>query len=481
MAPRWLYGLTLFVAVILFAQRRTFHSGETIDAFSDSDSTTTFLENLEPPDPNSKDTSDLSSVSCKCPTPVCPTCPACSASEPSPARPPLACPSRKKAREPRREPTSWYFCLNKGRGAEETRCFFQNVCVAPNATILFFGGKKPDFSKFQPTPLFYFDKYGKAPGNPIVIKDNVPENVKWYPGTTAFWQSYMPVNFGHALSDNFFNIYRLLRIFGLEWDEDVSFLTQDHRTCKERASIGFDENDSHCVHLQELGTFFGKGTWSARKPNPDYTTQYNGFPIYCTRQLVAGTSKFGMGFDLELAHDAFVEHILCRLGLDPRPPLPNPPRIAVFEKKGRRRTLNVPEIAKGIKDRFGIEADVLDIANYSFPDQVKMMQHYSHVVTPSGGVSFTAQFLPPGGGVIYTQAWDLSKNRPIPMDVHLWSTRLRVRDFYYPLEFEDLEENPTLSRTNLSREAIYRDFVDIRVDLPRMLEAVERALKPRPF
>lgn len=379
---------------------------------------------------------------------------------------------------------SSYRCLNEVRPPINTRCRFSNVCIRNDTSIFYYAGTNAVSEGTVPTfrkPLLYIDRDGDFPGNPKVIAGPPPEDAIWYPGVTVYMRSYMPVNFGHALDDNFFAAFRLLRFFELERDENVLYMFQDHRDCTQLAAIGFDKDDSHCEHLRELGSFFGRGSYDVVSPPKDYITNPSSKqPLFCARHLVAGTAKLGMWNDLELAHDAFVEDILCRMGLDPRPPLPQKTRIAIFEKRGRRRTLNSKEIADAVNKRFGVQADVVDIARLSFPEQVKLMQTYSGVISPSGGISFTAQFLPPGGGVVFTGAWDIKRNRTAEMDHHIFTTRLRVRDFYYPLSMDDLRLNDSLKRKEISEETLYRDFADIVVNVDRMTGVVEKMLRTLP-
>lgn len=403
--------------------------------------------------------------------------------------PPVGCPPEKTARKWHSRNTSWYYCLNEHRPAPETRCYFRNVCVrSGDSSLLFFSGNGTSNATFTfRKPLFYLDKTCEFPKSPLVVPGPPPKDARWFPGVAAFFRSYMPVNFGHALDDNFFALWRLLRLFEMEWDEHVLFLTQDHRECgaEEMASKGFDPNDSHCTHLKELGGFFGIGTYSAAKPPEEWKTQTGEegkqTTMFCARHLLAGTSKLTMRYDLEGMHDRFVEDILCRLGLNPRPARPTPARIGLFEKHGRRRVLNNAALADALRSQLGLEAEVLDIASYSFPEQIKLMQAYSLVISPAGGISFTAQFLPPTSSVIYVGGWNIEKNTSMELDRHILTTRRRVRDYYYPLGYHELRANDSLKRKKeMGDVELYRNFVDVVVDTERMVEMVRTVLEAEP-
>lgn len=378
------------------------------------------------------------------------------------------------ARPPRTEKRSFHSCINQFRTGQQNkpaRCRFNNVCLrTSDGALLYFIGNDdpPEFEK----PLLYLDKTLQFPLNPTLVSGEPPANATWYPGTAAYFNSYLPSNFGHALDDDFFAIYRLLRIFGLQKDADVMIVTKDKKpeNCAPRP-----DSEPPCTHLKELTPYFARGIFGVENTPPELRTG----TLFCARHLVAGTQMLGMGYDTEAIHDEFVEHLLCRLGLEARPKLPERPRIAIFEKKGRRRVTNSNAIAEAIRGKLSVDTDVLEIAKLSFREQLDIMPKYSLVISPSGGIAYTSAFLPPGAATIFVGAWDSKTNSSATIDRFIFTTRGRVRDYYYLPEFGELKVNTKYVQKGKSipDDSKYRDFVDVTVNVDKMVKIAGDALR----
>lgn len=377
--------------------------------------------------------------------------------------------------------SSWFRCLNRPFGANYTRCYFQNVCVDASGALLYFlDGKEqpPELAPdSQPQPLLSLQTYNVIPPRIQFVAGPAPDNLKWYPGLVKYFSSFWPENFGHALDDNFAALWRASAGFGFQWDLDVLYLTLDNRT--ELCNSTSPEDRRHCEHLKGFGVLLGNGTFSASNPPPEWITANIRTPeneaksAFCAQHLLAGVFGLTMKNDVESRHGEFVEYMLCRSQLPPRPAIPDPSRLAFFNKTGKRRPINVEAVAAAITKRFKIPVDVLDIASMPLIEQMATMAKYSTVITPCGGISFTTVFLPPGATTLHL----------CRMEERAYGSRIRVRDFYYSpddvekvfngVTMKEMERNGELAKLRGENRVIFFDNV---INVDRFMPYVERAL-----
>lgn len=414
------------------------------------------------------------------PPATCPPCPTCSDKKALAANTASSsadlCGPVDIARPHRTESRSFHRCVNQWRGggpSKVARCHFENVCMKRDGTLLYYVGddEPPEFEN----PLLYLDKTYEQVINPKIVRGPLPSNAQWYAGIATHWASYVPGNFGHALDDDFFSMFRLLRLFRFHKDRDVLLVEKGEKSldCDQRE----DGREPPCTHLHELAPFLASDIISVKKPPAKWNSGTPEQPLFCARHFLAGTHRLGMGWDIEGIHDEYIEHLLCRAGLDPTPPLPKQPRVAVFVKHGRRRTVNSEDIAKAIRNELHIEVDVLNVASIELKEQMATMAKYVAVISPAGGVSYTSAFLPPGASVILIGSWDSIKNESLPLDRFIFSTRGRTRDYYYLPDFDDLLVNSTSAYSvKIPKDQLYRDYVDIRVNTDKMVKLLNTAL-----
>lgn len=387
------------------------------------------------------------------------------------------------------KPHSAHRCLHRHLGTKGARCRFRNVCVDANGTMLYFDpqGTAEDYLR-EPRPFAWLhkDPLGKVPLKLKLVNGEPPQNANWSPHPAVLFHPFHPVNFGHALDDDFFGAFRLLRPFGLQHNRDMIFLTDDTRIdeCAPVHERGREADRTHCKHLRSLGAFFGKGTWSVAHPPEWLATNNNGEQLVCLRDLFAGSAGLAMHLDTESLHDEFIAETLCRADLDPNPPLPNPRRVAIYTKTGRRRTLNDVSIRDALVSQLNLPVDMLDVASLDFPGQLAAMQKYALVITPAGGLSFSTSFLPPRAAFIVIGSWNTILNSSSRMDEVVFSPRTRVRDLYYDPPKHEVRVNWTMVNevtqggvVKLTEWQIWRNYGDVEVDVERMVGMVKRALE----
>lgn len=395
--------------------------------------------------------------------------------EPKYGRRSARCGSQNEPWPPRGRPFasgSSHECVGEQLGAAHTRCMFRDVCVDGNGTLLYFLGDSTADDRPKPRSLF-LDGKGSHRLKMKFIKRAPPvedEKTRWYPGLTAFWTPFHLYNFGHALDDDFFSVFRLLRTFRAQWDPKVAFVVvggYTQRCSPENVRSGKldGQTKQRCQHLFELGALLGTGAWTVNHLPREYNSGSEEKPLFCSRRLAAGLHGLTMWTDTEGLHDEFAEAALCRAAVNPQSPLPNPPKVAIFRKHGRRTLLNPEELAETMRTRLNIQADVIDIANYDLREQMALVQGYSIVVTPPGGISFTSAFLPPGALTVFIGVWDKARNRSFELDGPVFSTRLRVRAIHYPIDERELRLNRTVD--GVDEGLLYRNFADTSVDVDK--------------
>lgn len=109
--------------------------------------------------------------------------------------------------------------------------------------------------------------------------------------------------------------------------------------------------------------------------------------------------------------------------------------ILFIEEKGRRRIMNIQELAEMARDAFRVETLVLDPSILSFPEQVKITQKATVTFSPCGGISFFNAFLRRGAAAVITDFWNPSTNASVSLDGGFWrhvTTHQTIRYRVYP-------------------------------------------------
>ncbi|GJN94338.1 hypothetical protein Rhopal_007412-T1 [Rhodotorula paludigena] len=306
---------------------------------------------------------------------------------------------------------------------------------------------------------------------PEIVYAPMPENSRWSDAETAVLQeAFWPENFGHSMGDDFLPVFRLARSFGLWSRSDLQVIM--HPPCWDRG-----HPTRGCAHHAELSNLL------LARPLEDYNTSlFNAPPPFegraCFRNLLVGTRRLGMGFPSEHVWPEFVRELRVGAGLDPLA-RPNKQKVVLLHKVGRRTVRNYDEVEDALRMRFEVDVEVVNPEELSLVEQLERMQQTTVVVSPCGGVSFSAMFLPAGSSAVFIDYWDARWNTTAQMERFIYTYNDNVMPFYYPVEKRDLH----LDRSKLpdwvdqkDEYEVWRNWPDVTVDVKRMERYVFSAL-----
>jgi hypothetical protein len=306
----------------------------------------------------------------------------------------------------------------------------------------------------------------------------------------AFW----PVNFLHALVDDFVLMYRMLRVVGLDPDRDdvqlhfvepgcrwgIGDPVRQERACRFHAEMSRGTFDRPFlvtplnytsvpaslspaqVNVSDLtcmgGVVMGAGTL-------DYHHADHSFPEFMERFVW----KLGGRSMWEMFWSGFTEQ-----------------RVAVLVKSGvtRRVITNTDEIATAIRTELNVTTDLItfdSLAAMSLHDQIQVIHRYSVVVSPSGGGSGTTAFMRPGSAAIYVTYFDPERNGSGIMEEYGWTKDYRRLSTQMPLDREDITFRPEdlerVANGKLSESELWRNLCVIKVKTAVAVQEVRHALR----
>lgn len=183
-----------------------------------------------------------------------------------------------------------------------------------------------------------------------------------------------------------------------------------------------------------------------------------------------------MAFDPEGVWDHFIDYMLSTHSL--AMVTPRMQAILIVKKRGRRELLNIAELRLHLHWHFQIRVDVVEIASLPLPAQISLVRQYTVMITPCGGISFSSAFMSRGSATIFIGYYDILLKQPGHMEQAIYTSHLNVRDFYYnPYANETTVRLVNVAEpSSVSEWHKYRDFGDVRIDLPRMSLIVHEAL-----
>lgn len=304
-------------------------------------------------------------------------------------------------------------------GQDLVRCHFRNVCLSLEEEV----GTDYDFNRFdkhnrmrkkssvtlkyyrpavaRKAPLYWMSDFPLEKGaswvkigrdsslTPDIIYHSIPPETMWSPTkTTVLTEAFWPENVGHALGDDFFPIYRLAKSFG-KFEKDLGVIF--HPSCLERGAF-----EKGCDHHQQMSELLLERPWESVSSPLFRSGQI------CFENLLVGTRRLGMSHASEGVWEPFIGQIKENLNLDPNR-LPRKQKIHLFYKIGRRRILNYPEIKQHLEKRFNVEVEIINPADFTLEEQVRIFQDTTIVITPCGGISFSSVFLPKGASAIFLE------------------------------------------------------------------------------
>jgi len=415
-----------------------------------------------------------------------------------PGYPPIAISANKKF--------SKFFCIGgRGRlGAQNDRsCRFQNICYKPSTNqwqffqdpaeklvVLLDQGKIID--EF-PEEFLNLRSMGNPQDAkwwaPTIVKEAggipeaafVPRADPAKPTVNVLYHPHYPSNMGHVIGDDLFPIFNLMSSFGMLVNDAQLIISRD---CG-KIFAGQQKKAEQCdFFLNMLLPGVTSRKYLAATEDAFATKVRGGVDapgapqdLVCFEQLLAGNGPWGFQQSLGKAPSWWSYHAfyLSNLGVNPNR-TPKKPRITVSIKKGKRALANNDELVDHLRKTFpSYEIDALELRSLGgWKAELEYLLDTSILITPCGGVSMSAMFLPHNAALIVVDYFNLRKQVSFGMEERLWSNLGYVRPFHYPFTFDEVEMPEGHSRDDYQE---VRDWGQVRVNMERMTTIVRAAMQ----
>lgn len=375
-------------------------------------------------------------------------------------------------------------CLYDDGQDEDRVCHLQNVCWdrADSTFVLFQDPKHPTINPLA-TPMdterkivvrkYQYDYYMHLPIKQVV--GVIPqEDVTFSPyHVHLFFESFWPENYAHALIDDILPMYAIGHLFGMDISGGL-ILTQrflDH--------MNEDLQRRGAKILTELSNVVLNASIHRTQNHPLFRQQGETRRRYtCMQHLLAGMGNFENYNHWAIragSWEPFYSHVLLQTGAIGTASMHRQHLIVFIEKKGRRRILNLNEVAEMARDSFQVETVVVDPAEMMFDEQVQLAQRATVTFSPCGGISFFNAFLRRGGAAIILDFWDTSANASASMDGGFWRHVTTHETIRYPVQPQEIIIEPPGNDTGRGYWD-YRNYGAVNVDLDRARRLLYRAL-----
>lgn len=392
-----------------------------------------------------------------------------------------------------------------GRGRSDAfgdrSCRFQNICYRPSddAWLHYTDPDEDDepvtvdaageLSSAIPQHLVNL----RSVGNPADARYWAPQRVSKGPIPQAafaarkepshadlhiLYHPHYPSNIGHVIGDDLFPIYNLMSSFGV-LTSDAQLIIQ--RDCDKIFSNNAKKAAQCHGFLPLLLPGVSRRQYLAATQD-DLAERLGVDPaldLVCFENLLAGQGPWGFQQSLGRAPRWWGYHnfYLSNYGVNPLQ-TPKKPRITVSIKKGKRGLANNDELVAHLRAQFPkVEIDALELVSLGgWRNELRYLQDTSVLITPCGGVSMSAMFLPHNAALVVIDYFSTRVNNSVGMEERLWSNLGYIRAFHYPFSEAEVElpdHNPPLSRTEFQD---MRDYGQVRVNLERMTDLVKAAL-----
>jgi hypothetical protein len=207
--------------------------------------------------------------------------------------------------------------------------------------------------------------------------------------------------------------------------------------------------------------------------------------LFCTKNLLVGDAHMYMSHapDLDGMLDRFIDHILSYHGVNPHHQ-PSKHRILIFKKYGKRSINNSQAIANMIQYTFDVDVEIVEIYKYTLEEQIHIVSEATMIISPCGGISFAALFLPRNAIAIFTNYWEPAASngdifRPAAsrsMEGFIYNKLTRFATMYYPTSKRDtIFIMPSISGGNYT-QADYREYGNVHVNLRKLRDMLRSAL-----
>jgi hypothetical protein len=252
-----------------------------------------------------------------------------------------------------------------------------------------------DHSKFH-TKLTPIIRFGEIPSDATTISQEV----------VVMFDPFWPENFGHAMGDDFFRVWRLLHRFDLITRD--ALLVNPTQDCADRGNTMSERLRSCRFHGEIAAILFNAPIVRKFTDGP---WENNDNKLICAKALLAGSANIGMFNDNDGLFSEFFKYFKSQLGIQYDPIIQQ--KVIYLNKTGgvhKRDIINAPQLLAHLSSFFNITIQSIDITKLNITEQALLMKDVTVLLTPSGGISYDAFFLRTGAAVVHFGHFDPNCN-----------------------------------------------------------------------
>ena len=292
------------------------------------------------------------------------------------------------------------------------------------------------------------------------------------------YHPHYPSNIGHVIGDDFFPLFNLQQSFGMLSNDAQLLLSRD---CERIFLPGAPKKAEACHRFMGMLTPGMTGRPWLAATQPDLAEKLGmkaGTDLLCFENVLAGSGPWGFQQSLGKAAAWWQYHAfyLSNLGLSPSH-TPRRHRITVSVKDGKRSIYNNGDMVAHLQAAFPqhqVEAvELYELGGWR--QELSYLLDTTVLITPCGGVSMSAMFLPHGSALVVVDYWHVTKNNSVGMEERLWANLGYVRPFHYPFTAAEVVLDEPGRRRDSYQDM--RDWGRVRVDLKRMETVVRAAVQ----
>ena len=328
-------------------------------------------------------------------------------------------------------------------------------------------GNAPDAQYWAPTQVY----------EAIPAEAMVPRRTAERPDVYLLYHPHYPSNIGHVLGDDFFPLFNLQLSFNMLSNDNQLLMV---RSCEDIFLPGAPKKAAACHKFMQMLTPgmsdrpFLAATQSDLRERLGMKADAQ---LVCFENVLTGNGPWGFQQSLGKSPAWWQYHAyyLSNMGV-PYNHTPKKHRITVSIKDGKRSIYNSAEMVQHLKQAFpNHEVDAIELYQLGgWKNELTYLLDTTVLITPCGGVSMSAMFLPHGSALVVVDFWDVLKGNTKGMEERLWSNLGYVRSFHYPfVESEVMLEEEGKKR---SEPQDMRDWGRVRVDVVRMEKVVRAAI-----
>lgn len=351
---------------------------------------------------------------------------------------------------------SSYYCIGAPwiySDSTNNHCRFKNICYGNGSFYFYRHNNNTDIPLlYDETAKELYDfpddfAYSDRMNNHMKIKSvydnmNSYEILPPYEYILSINTNRLQINFGHHLWEFLMGVFDLISMFGLKKNDTKIVTFMDHE-------VGRHINLFTKYNITILETI--------KEP-------------ICFPTLVTGHYPTLNRLSHPREHP-YIHNFYSFLTESDSNVIPKKAKITILQKFGRRNVANFDSMVSVIKYSFqNIDVEILDIAKLNGVEQVNALVNTTLLISPAGGISVAAPFLPFHSTLLVFGFFNAKKNRSHEYDAHQFAQFSHFSTVVFPITYSDVQiEDCNMDQSDPQIQS-FGNFVycDFKVNLSRL-------------